>query len=64
LVLLPVWVFALRFSADKDPIRILINGQNGQVGGRLPTSWAKIGGAILFSLLALAAIFVAVGLFS
>lgn len=64
LVLLPVWVFALRFSADKDPIRILINGQNGQVGGRLPTSWAKIGGAILFILLALAAIFVAVGLFS
>ena len=64
LVLLPVWVFALRFSADKDPIRILINGQNGQVGGSLPTSWAKIGGAILFILLALAAIFVAVGLFS
>jgi len=64
LVLLPVWVFALRYSEDKDPIRIVINGQNGQVGGRLPLSWAKIGGTVLFTLLALAAIFVIAGLLS
>jgi hypothetical protein len=64
LVLLPVWVFALRHSEDKDPIRIVINGQNGQVGGRLPLSWAKIGGTVLFTLLALLAIFVVAGLLS
>ncbi|HIF41945.1 MAG TPA: hypothetical protein EYQ74_12705 [Planctomycetes bacterium] len=64
LVLLPVWVFALRYGEDEDPIRIVINGQNGQVGGRLPLSWAKIGGTVLFSLLALAAIFVIAGLLS
>lgn len=64
LVLLPLWVFALRYSEDEEPIRIVINGQNGQVGGRLPISWAKIGGVVLFSLLALAAFFVVVGVFS
>ena len=63
LVLLPVWVFALRHSADKPPIRIVINGQNGRVGGRLPLSWAKIGGTVLVTLLVLAAI-IAVGVLS
>ncbi|MDP6740187.1 MAG: hypothetical protein QF404_09265, partial [Planctomycetota bacterium] len=64
LVLLPLWVFALRYSEDEEPIRIVINGQNGQVGGRLPISWAKIVGVVLFSLLALAAVFVVVGMLS
>jgi hypothetical protein len=40
--LLPVWVFAIRYDERKPPIRILVNGQTGKVGGKIPTSWAKV----------------------
>ncbi|MFV2073563.1 MAG: hypothetical protein ACC742_13030 [Thermoanaerobaculales bacterium] len=42
LVLLPVWIFAIRYDEGKPPIRILVNGQTGKVGGKIPTSWAKV----------------------
>ena len=42
LALLPVWVFAIRYDERKPPIRILVNGQTGKVGGNIPTSWAKV----------------------
>ena len=42
LALLPVWVFAIRYDEHKPPIRILVNGQTGKVGGKIPTSWAKV----------------------
>jgi len=42
LALLPVWVFAIRYDEHKPPIRILVNGQTGKVGGTIPTSWAKV----------------------
>jgi len=42
LVLLPVWVFALRHHPSKPPVRFLVNGQTGAVHGRAPVSWAKI----------------------
>jgi hypothetical protein len=42
LALLPVWVFAIRYDERKPPIRILVNGQTGKVGGKIPTSWAKV----------------------
>lgn len=46
LVLLPIWVFAVRWRADRPPIRLLVNGQTGKVAGKTPVSWAKIGAAI------------------
>ena len=42
LVLLPVWVFALRHHPSKQPLRYLVNGQTGDVHGAVPVSWAKI----------------------
>ena len=43
LALLPVWVVAVRYSESKPPVRLLVNGQTGRVGGRTPISWAKVG---------------------
>jgi len=43
LTLLPMWVFAVRYSQEKPPIRLIVNGQTGEVWGRVPTSWRKIG---------------------
>ncbi len=42
LALLPVWIFAIRYDERKPPIRVLVNGQTGKVGGKIPTSWAKV----------------------
>jgi len=47
LVLLPIWVFAARYAEDKPPVRILVNGQTGEVQGRVPLSKMKITVAIL-----------------
>jgi len=46
LVLLPVWVCAVRWRQDRPPVRLLVNGQTGQVAGAVPVSWAKIAAAI------------------
>ena len=48
-VLVPVWVFAVRYRGDRPPMRVVINGQTGAVAGKVPLSWWKI------TLLALAA---------
>ena len=53
LVLLPLWVFAARYHENRDPVRILVNGQTGEVHGRVPLSPLKI---TLFVLLVVAAI--------
>ena len=37
-----LWIFAIRYDAEKPPIRILVNGQTGKAGGEIPTSWAKV----------------------
>ncbi len=42
LVLLPIWVFAARYGKDHRPLRILINGQTGEVQGEVPRSAIKI----------------------
>lgn len=42
-VLAPVWVFAIRYDAQKPPLRILVNGQTGKVGGTVPYSYATMG---------------------
>ncbi|HEX5059706.1 MAG TPA: hypothetical protein VFV99_10120 [Kofleriaceae bacterium] len=41
-ILVPVWVLALRYRDNKDPLRVVINGQTGRVGGRVPLSWWKV----------------------
>jgi len=50
LVLLPVWVFAVRHSESEPPVQILINGQTGVVAGRVPRSFVKIALAVVFGL--------------
>jgi hypothetical protein len=42
-ILVPVWVFAIRYNSRKAPVRILVNGQTAKVGGAIPFSWAKMG---------------------
>jgi hypothetical protein len=55
LVLLPIWVFAARYTSggEERTLRVLVNGQTGEVQGKLPRSWIKIG---LFSLAVIAVI--------
>ena len=54
LTLLPVWIFAMRYAADKPPVRVLVNGQTGKVWGKVLISWSKIGliAAVVLGLLA------------
>ena len=61
LTLLPMWVFAVRYAAQKAPVRLLVNGQTGEVWGKVPISWAKIGiiAAVVLGVLSLP-VFVAV----
>ncbi|MEW6074301.1 MAG: hypothetical protein AB1726_17115 [Planctomycetota bacterium] len=58
LVLLPLWIFAVRYAPGAPPVRLLINGQTGEAAGRAPRSPLKIAGAagialVLAGLLAL-----------
>ena len=41
-VLVPVWVFAVRYRGDRAPMRVVINGQTGTIAGKVPLSWWKI----------------------
>lgn len=47
LLLLPLWVFAVNYHPEKEPVRILVNGQTGLVGGKVPLSVLKIVMAVL-----------------
>nr|WP_233148600.1 hypothetical protein [Rhodopirellula sp. MGV] len=58
--LLPVWCFAVRYSEDKPPIQILVNGQTGRVAGKAPVSAAKIGSLVVGVLI----FFVVIALFA
>ncbi|MEO6776859.1 MAG: hypothetical protein ABI467_28235 [Kofleriaceae bacterium] len=55
-ILVPVWVFAVRYRQDKDPLRVLINGQTGEIAGKVPLSPWKIVFAVLGTLALLAGI--------
>jgi hypothetical protein len=46
LVLLPVWVCAVRWRDDRPPVRLLVNGQTGAVVGETPVSWATIAAVV------------------
>ncbi|MBT8494848.1 MAG: hypothetical protein KJO07_17460 [Deltaproteobacteria bacterium] len=56
LVLLPMWVFSARYHPEKPPVRLCVNGQTGEVGGKVPLSWIKITIAILIGLAAIVAL--------
>jgi hypothetical protein len=60
-ILVPVWVFAVRYRAEKPAMRVLINGQTGEISGKVPLATWKI---IIAILVAAAAIAVAVWLFA
>jgi len=45
-ILVPVWVLAVRYREDKPLLRIVINGQTGQVFGKAPLAWWKIAVAV------------------
>ncbi|WP_375769031.1 hypothetical protein NR798_46425 [Archangium gephyra] len=40
--LVPVWVLAARYDAEKPPLRVVVNGQSGEVHGDVPISWVKV----------------------
>ena len=50
LVLVPIWVLALRWNPQKPALRILINGESALVGGDAPKSPLKIAAAIITGL--------------
>lgn len=50
LTLFPVWSFAVRYDENQPPIQILVNGQTGRVGGRVPISTTKVSAAVLLAL--------------
>ena len=56
LVLLPLWVFSARYAEDKPPLRVLVNGQTGEVHGKVPISWVKVTIAIVLGLGAIASV--------
>lgn len=51
LVLLPIWTYAVRYADDCPPVQILVNGQTGQVGGKVPVSAVKVTFAVIAVLL-------------
>ena len=53
-MLVPVWVFAVRYREDRAPMRVVINGQTGRIGGTLPVAWWKVALAIVLALAAIA----------
>jgi hypothetical protein len=55
-MLVPVWIFAVRYRDDKPPLRIAINGQTGKVAGKAPLSAWKVGVALALLLAVIGAI--------
>lgn len=47
LCLVPVWVGAVKHDPQAPAVRVLVNGQTGEVHGKVPLSWVKIFMAIL-----------------
>jgi hypothetical protein len=49
-------VFAVRYRDDKNPLRVVINGQTGKIVGKVPLSPWKI----MFAIIALVAVILAI----
>ena len=60
LMLLPIWVYAVKHADDKEPVQILVNGQTGEVAGFVPRSWARILTVVLVTLLVATVVFFAI----
>ncbi|HEY0097211.1 MAG TPA: hypothetical protein VGB96_22985 [Archangium sp.] len=45
--LVPVWVLAARYDPEKPPLRVVVNGQSGEVYGKVPLSWVKVALTVL-----------------
>jgi len=58
LLLLPIWVFAARYGPENKSLRILINGQTGEIQGKVPRSIAKVVVGALLAVLVFIALFV------
>jgi len=56
LVLFPVWSFAVRYDESKPPLQILVNGQTGRVGGKVPISAVKVTVTVTIAVLIIAGI--------
>lgn len=56
LVLVPIWVLALRWNDKKPALRVLINGESAVVGGDAPLSPIKITLAVLAAVLVIGGI--------
>ncbi|MEM6296558.1 MAG: hypothetical protein AAGA54_35155 [Myxococcota bacterium] len=54
LVLLPVWVLAVKYDPEQPAVRMVLNGQTGALVGRPPRSWTKVTIAIVAGIFALA----------
>lgn len=55
LVLVPVWLLNARHEEDKPPVRIVVNGQTGEIHGKPPLSALRIAAAVVTGLLLAAA---------
>lgn len=55
LVLVPIWIVAVRHRPDAPPLRVLVNGLSGKLVGRKPLVWWKVAIAVLALLLPIAA---------
>jgi hypothetical protein len=63
LVLLPIWIGVARYGKEGEQVRVLLNGQTGEVVGQAPKSWPKILAFVFVMLFALIALYaVSVGL--
>jgi len=60
LILLPVWIVALRHHPRKPLVRFVVNGQTGKVWGVTPLSWTKLA-LIAAAIAGLAGLLVLVG---
>lgn len=60
LLMLPVWVLAVRWAPDRPVVRLLLNGQTGRLHGRAPRSTVKIVVLVVALLALVAAVVLAV----
>ena len=61
-LLLPVWIMVYQYR--KQPFRVLVNGQTGEVFGTAPFSYAKLSGVIAAMFLLMLFVIIAAVLFS
>jgi hypothetical protein len=60
-MLVPLWVLALKYDAEKPALRVLINGQTGKTWAKVPWSWQRITIAVTLALAAITALVIFLG---